>query len=266
MEEKDRILVVDDELPVCRSIAGALETEGYLVDTVQSGEEAVKRMTETEYDLLLVDLMMPGMSGLELLKTVKEKHPAAVVIMITGYPTMKTAVQAVKSGAFDYLPKPFTPKELRVLVSRGLGWRRLRDRAESGRPVAGKPDISMTKDIYCIPGHSWVRVEADGMVRVGVHETFLISLQTVTSVEFPYEGERISQGEACMWLTDQQRNLHRIWAPVSGKVAAVHTELKTDPAQVLRDPYGSGWLLLVESDRLEDDLKNLVPFDFREWS
>jgi len=263
METKGRILVVDDELPVCKSIAGALETEGYQMDAVQSGEEAVKRLAEAEYDLLLVDLMMPGMSGMELLEAVKKEHPTAVVIMITGYPTMKTAVQAVKLGAFDYLPKPFTPKELRVLVSRGLGWRRLREQAKPAGPLEGKPDISMTKDIYCIPGHSWARVEVDGTVRVGVHETFLISLRTVVSVEFPYEGERISQGEACLWLTDQQKNLHRVWAPVSGKVAAVHAELKADPSQVLKDPYGSGWLLLLEPERLEEDLKNLVPFDYR---
>jgi len=265
MEMKGRILVVDDELPVCKSIASVLETEGYRVDTVQSGEGAVACMKEVEYDLLLVDLMMPGMSGMELMETVKKERPAVVMIMITGYPTMKTAVQAVKLGAFDYLPKPFTPKELRVLVSRGLSWRRLRDQAETAGPAA-KPDISMTKDIYCIPGHSWARVEADGTVRVGVHETFLISLRTVTSVEFPYQGERISQGEACLWLTDRQRNLHRVWAPVSGKVVATHAVLKTDPSQVVHDPYGSGWLLLLEPERLEEDLKNLVPFDYRSSS
>ncbi len=266
MEKKNRILVVDDELPVCKSIAGVLETEGYQVDTVQSGEEAVVRMKETEYELLLVDLMMPGMSGMELLAEVKKQHPGAVVIMITGYPTMKTAVQAVKTGAFDYLPKPFTPRELRVLVSRGLGWRRLSEQAESAGPAPEKPGVSMTKDVYCIPGHSWARVKADGTVRVGVHETFLISLRTVVSVEFPFEGERVSQGEACLWLTDQQRNLHRIWAPVSGKVVAVHAELKTDPSEIFQDPYGSGWLLLLEPENLEEDLKNLVPFDYRSRS
>jgi len=262
MEAKGRILVVDDEQPVCRSIAGALETEGYRVDTVQSGEEAVKRISDDAYDLLLVDLMMPGMSGMELLETLKKKRSEAVVIMITGYPTMKTAVQAVKIGAFDYLPKPFTPKELRVIVSRGLGWRRLKEGTDSDGPKGKKPGVSMTGDIYCIPGHSWVRVEADGNVRIGVHETFLISLRTVVSVEFPYEGERVSQGEACLWLTDQQKNLHRVWSPVSGKVAATHAVLKTDPSRVLQDPYGSGWLLLLEPERLEEDLKNLVPFDY----
>ncbi len=259
MESKEKILVVDDELPVCRSIASALESEGYQVDTVQSGEEALERERGTGYDVFLVDLMMPGMSGMEVLEAVMERKPKPVVIMITGYPTMKTAVQAVKMGAFDYLPKPFTPKELRILVSRGLGQRRLMEQAAAAGRPPGAEGSSMTKDIYCIPGHSWARVEADGKVRIGVEETFLISLHQVSSVEFPYEGERLSQGEACLWLTDKQNNLHRIWAPLSGQVVAIHTELKMDPSQILRDPYGSGWLLLLEPERLQEDLENLVP-------
>jgi CheY-like chemotaxis protein len=263
METKGKILVVDDELPVCRSIASALESEGYQVDAVLSGEEALERVRQNGYDILLVDLMMPGMSGMEVLGGIKERQPRPVVIMITGYPTMKTAVQAVKLGAFDYLPKPFTPKELRVLVSRGLGWRRLMEKEALAGQTAAQPEISMTKDIFCIPGHSWARVEADGRVRIGVHETFLISLRHMVSVEFPYEGEKISQGEACLWLTDEQNNLHRVWAPLSGQVVAVHQELKTDPSQILRDPYGSGWLLLLEPERLQDELENLVPFHYK---
>jgi CheY-like chemotaxis protein len=263
MKTKGKILVVDDELPVCQSIASALETEGYQVDTVQSGEEALERGRQDGYDMLLVDLMMPGMSGMEVLEAIKNGPSEPVVIMITGYPTMKTAVQAVKLGAFDYLPKPFTPKELRVLVARGLGRRRLIEQQAVAGQGPTRPDISITEDIYCIPGHSWARVEPDGKVRIGVHETFLISLRQLTSVEFPYEGERVSQGEACLWLTDKQSNLHRVWAPVSGQVVAIHQELKADPSHIVQDPYGSGWLLLLEPDRLEEELENLVPFGYK---
>ncbi len=115
---KIRILVVDDEITVCKSIRQAILSEEVEVDTALSGEEALKKDQETPYDVVITDLMMPGISGLELLERLRAKRREVNVIMITGYPTIKTAVQAVKLGAFDYLPKPFTPAELRSLVSR----------------------------------------------------------------------------------------------------------------------------------------------------
>jgi CheY-like chemotaxis protein/glycine cleavage system H lipoate-binding protein len=261
METVGKILIVDDELPVCKSIASALETEGYLVDMVQSGEEALEKQEQDDFDVMLVDLMMPGMSGMELLEAMKKRRPDIMVIMITGYPTMKTAVQAVKLGAYDYLPKPFTPRELRALVARSLSHRQLEK--EKAAPAVRKEPAQDPRsgNIYCIPGHSWARIE-EGQVRVGVHETLLMTVGNLSSIDFPYEGERISQGEACLWLVDQNQNLHRVWAPVSGKVVRVHKELQADVSKVQKDPYEAGWMLLIEPDRLEDDMTNLVPLDY----
>jgi DNA-binding NtrC family response regulator len=118
MFKKAKILVVDDEIHVCNSIAKALEVVDYLVDTVLSGEEALKQQDVNKYDVIITDLMMPGISGMELLKALKEKDPAVRVIMITGYPSTKSTVAAIKSGAVDYLPKPFTPGELRSAVEK----------------------------------------------------------------------------------------------------------------------------------------------------
>ena len=120
MAKQSRILIVDDEIHVCASIAKALESIGYLVDTVLSGEEALKKQGENRYDLIITDLMMPGISGMELLESLKKNDPAIRVIMITGYPSTKSTVTAIKSGAVDYLPKPFTPDELRRAVAKIL--------------------------------------------------------------------------------------------------------------------------------------------------
>jgi len=92
----------------------------YEVDMALSGEEALKKEDEKKYDVIVADLMMPGLSGIDLLKALKAKNSGARVIMITGYPTMKTTVQSMQIGAFDYLPKPFLPNELRSLVARAL--------------------------------------------------------------------------------------------------------------------------------------------------
>jgi len=117
---KKRILVVDDEITVCKSIRQALLNDEYEVDMALSGEEALKKEDDKKYDVVVADLMMPGLSGIDLLKALKAKNSAAKVIMITGYPTMKTTVQSMQIGAFDYLPKPFLPTELRSLVARAL--------------------------------------------------------------------------------------------------------------------------------------------------
>jgi DNA-binding NtrC family response regulator len=119
-QNRKKILVVDDEITVCKSIRQALLNNEYEVDMALSGEEALKKEDEKKYDVIVADLMMPGLSGIDLLKALKAKNSGARVIMITGYPTMKTTVQSMQIGAFDYLPKPFLPNELRSLVARAL--------------------------------------------------------------------------------------------------------------------------------------------------
>ena len=117
---KARILVVDDELPVCKSISYALEREDYDVDRVLSGEEALQRLRSHSYEVMIVDLMMPGLSGMDVLTAARKTDAEISIIMMTAYPSTRTAVQSVKEGAFDYLPKPFTPQELQAAVARAL--------------------------------------------------------------------------------------------------------------------------------------------------
>lgn len=117
---KHRILVVDDEITVCKSIRQVLLSEACDVDMASNGEEALRLDAERPYDVLIVDLMMPGISGLDLLKSLKARNPKARIIMITGYPTMRNTLQAMQLGAMDFLPKPFLPATLRGLVAKAL--------------------------------------------------------------------------------------------------------------------------------------------------
>ena len=120
-----RILIVDDEEIVIRSCKRILSDSCYVVDSVQDGWEALRKVDETEYDLLILDIMMPKIDGLEVLQQVKERHPDTDVIMMTGLSQIQTAVKAMKLGAFDYLSKPFDPDELKHIVDRALERRRL---------------------------------------------------------------------------------------------------------------------------------------------
>ncbi len=113
-----KILIVDDELIMRESLAGWLERDGHEVETANSGEEALDRIKEIRFDILLVDIKMEGMSGLDVLKQVKESDPDVEVVMITAYGSISTAIEAMKTGAYDYLLKPFDPNELGVLIEK----------------------------------------------------------------------------------------------------------------------------------------------------
>ena len=122
---KANILVIDDETIVHESCNRILTEEGYRVDSAYTGQEGFAKMEEEPYDLVITDLKMPGISGMEALKKIKDDNPDAGIIMITGYSTAETAVEAMKLGAFDYLPKPFTPDELTTVVAKALEKKRV---------------------------------------------------------------------------------------------------------------------------------------------
>ncbi len=113
-----KILIVDDELIMRESLAGWLERDGHYVEKAPSAEKALKKLEDIRFDILLVDIKMEGMSGLELLKQVKENDPDVEVIMITAYGSISTAIEAIKNGAYDYLLKPFDPDELGMLIEK----------------------------------------------------------------------------------------------------------------------------------------------------
>ncbi|MFC1869036.1 sigma-54-dependent transcriptional regulator [Thermodesulfobacteriota bacterium] len=113
-----KILIVDDEMIMRESLAGWLERDGYIIEKVESGEEALESIKDTKFDIMLVDIKMEGISGLEVLKRVKESDPDTEVVMITAYGSISTAIEAMKNGAFDYLLKPFDPNELGLLIDK----------------------------------------------------------------------------------------------------------------------------------------------------
>ncbi len=113
-----KILIVDDELIMRESLAGWLERDGHAVQTAVSGEEALEKVKETHFDILLVDIKMEGISGLDVLRKVKETDPDSEVVMITAYGSIPSAIEAMKDGAFDYMLKPFDPNELGVLIEK----------------------------------------------------------------------------------------------------------------------------------------------------
>ena len=112
MEDRAKVLVVDDEEIVRQSYQRSLTGISFRVRTATGGSEALSLMEEEPSDVILVDIRMPGMDGMELLKLIKERWPESEVVVITGYPSIETAKEAVRLGAYNYLAKPLGPKEI----------------------------------------------------------------------------------------------------------------------------------------------------------
>ena len=123
---KEQILVVDDEEDLRQAIVEILTADGFEVHGVTTAEQAQEMLSQTPFDVLVTDNNLPGKSGVELLEDALSRYPETVGIVITGFGTIETAVQAIKKGAYNYLTKPFKLVELSIMVRKGLKERTLR--------------------------------------------------------------------------------------------------------------------------------------------
>lgn len=267
------ILVVDDELGVCDSCAKILTRKNHSVDYTLVAQEALKKLEQKKYDLVITDLKMPGISGMDLLATVKRRWKDLGVIMITGYGTIQSAVQAIKIGAFDYIAKPFTPEELDAVVERALESARIKSEEMKRTGGEEEPSVStlnpdVLENMWCIPEQSWVKIE-DDTARMGVDAMYRRAMTgEIESIELPSVGDFVEQGKFCARITvklsDRVSGLtsavHNIWSPVSGEVVEINSGIKSNPKLLGKSPYGSGWLIRVKPSKLDEELKALKSF------
>jgi DNA-binding NtrC family response regulator len=122
-----KILIVDDNPEVLKLIANILETNDYEVETASKGESAIKKLESNEYDMVLTDLMMPDVDGMQVLEHVKSRASKTMCIILTGHGTIKSSVEAIKKGAFDYITKPVSPSELLIIVEKALKFKNLEE-------------------------------------------------------------------------------------------------------------------------------------------
>jgi len=154
---KAAILVIDDEQIVHESVQRILEEEGYLIEGALRVDQALEMLADRTYDLVLTDLMMPDRNGMEVIETVARDHPEIGVVMFTGFATVESAVQSMKLGALDYLPKPFTPQELVdvIMISLEKTWKARRDReieltyAEAEKALSASLDLKEILNLIC---------------------------------------------------------------------------------------------------------------------
>jgi two-component system, NtrC family, response regulator PilR len=131
----NRALIVDDEETVREILAGFLESFGFEAVTAEDGEEALQIFKKTPFDIVISDMMMPNMGGMDLLNELKQIDPDVIFVLITGYPSMESAIEAIKKGARDYITKPFNIEEIKIKIDRALLERNLQGMVKSSRGI-----------------------------------------------------------------------------------------------------------------------------------
>jgi DNA-binding NtrC family response regulator len=160
-----RILIVDDDLQICETLAEILSDEGFEVEYVLSGEEALQKIDNERYDVVITDLLMPKVDGMEILTHVKRVKPKTQVIMITAFATIENAVEAMKRGASDYIAKPFKINEIQSSIKRVLEEAKFRDEFLSvPRDVEAELETTLKVLANPIRRNALKIIEAEGRV------------------------------------------------------------------------------------------------------
>ncbi len=256
MDKTNNILLVDDEPVVLASIKRIFKKDDYLVDAASSADEAIKLLDNNNYHLVISDIMMPGMNGLDLLSVIKEKKSSIKVIMITGYATMATAMKALRKGAYDFIAKPFTKEELRSVVIRAF--REPADYArESDMFSPGDDKRIEPGKLFKMPNHSWAKICADGCVIIGADPNFINQVGKIVNIELPTVKDDIKQGEICAKVSAADGHIHSIGCPLSGRIIKNNEEILQDINLLLESPQNKGWLFKIDPTNIEFEVDNL---------
>jgi CheY-like chemotaxis protein/glycine cleavage system H lipoate-binding protein len=261
-----RILCVDDEEVILDSFRKILVLDGYCVDTVQTGQEALGLIQTHHYDFVFTDLKMPAMDGTEVVKSVKHMRPDIDVAVITGYATVETAVECMKYGAMDYIQKPFTEDELLAFVKKALTKRQDRIQRQlkpqvhithlsEGQRVRSR-EFSIPGGVLISPGHCWATLAQDGSVKVGIDDFAKKLIGPVDAVSLPSVGMTVKAGQA-LFTVRQKNRMIQFNAPLSGRVTKVNQELAEDCEALDMTPYGNNWVCVIDGDNLDVEVPAL---------
>jgi CheY-like chemotaxis protein len=257
------ILAVDDEAIVLDSFRKILVAAGYAIDTVESGREALGLVQKHKYDFVFTDLKMPEMDGLDVVKGVKHYSPETDIVMITGYATIESAVDAMKFGAMDYVQKPFTEDELVDFTKKCLFRRQDRQHKRlsptvrvvaTDRPPAH--EFGLPGGVFISSGHVWANVTVPGMVRLGVDDFVRKMIGRIDAIDLPAKGASVKKGER-LFTVRQGGRVAIFNAPISGVVQDVNAELAHHLDWLSTRPYEKGWVCSMKPAHLAEELGQL---------
>lgn len=253
MKERRKILVVDDESVIVNAARRILSAEGYPVVTAQEAESALELLPAAQPAVTVIDLKLPGRSGIEFLSATRVQYPAMPVIIMTGFSSIDNAIAALKNGAFDFLPKPFSADELLSPVARACRYLELQQ-ANTNVPASSAAD-----ERYLFGLHVWAQLTDGPTATLGLTQIGSDVMGDMRTIELPVVGEHLQQGRPLARIAAGASFTHTIWSPISGRVAAVNDKLEQDLTMLRRDPTGEGWIARLTPIDLENELQHLVP-------
>jgi len=261
-----KILCVDDEAVILDSFRKILVLDGYAVDTVENGKEAVGLIQSHHYDFVFTDLKMPIMDGVEVTKAVKHLRPDIDVVIITGFATVETAVECMKYGAMDYVQKPFTDDELLAFVKKTLIKRQdkiqkqLRPKVHITHLADAKSsmlvDFAIPGGVFISNGHCWISMEQDGKAKVGIDDFAKKMIGKIDAIEFPNLGMNIKCGQQLFTIKQGSKTI-TFNSPISGKVLENNKPLQYDLSKLNVTTYSSNWICIIDAEHLDSELKEL---------
>ena len=253
MKPVNRILLAEDEVDTLMGLQKTLMKEGYSVDVARDGLEAAEKVRRERFDVVVSDLKMPHIDGMELLHMTKEANRSIVFIIITGYGTVDSAVEAMRLGASDYINKPFSTEELIGAIEKALGEK---PALEESKP---RKKEGLTEAKRYESGHAWFSVQPDGTVLVGASREFYEEAGEIVYCDLPFEYEKLEKGQSCARMVNTQKHMPvKLMSPLSGTVVKVNEKMLVQPWLGQKDPYGEGWLLAIVPSRLEEELEAIT--------
>jgi DNA-binding response OmpR family regulator len=256
------ILVIDDEQVVREGVCRVCEAGGLSIEAVGDAASGLERLHKGAYRLVLCDVMLPDFDGFHVLEMMRRDGIDTPVAMITGCSTLQNAVNALKEGAIDFIPKPFTVDELESGIQRGLRYHKLIDTIPSKGSHGNKAsDVSRPcpPEFHRLGRLTWVKIESNGIGLVGVTDLFMKTVSSVKEVAFFDLNRDLVQAASCAAITAQDGLVHDILCPLSGRIVTRNDELLAHPDLLEKDPYLSGWLYQIVPTNLAYELNQLIP-------
>ncbi len=260
-----KILAVDDEEIILDSFRKILVLEGYSIDTVESGKEALSLVQKRDYDFVFTDLKMPEMDGVDVCKSVKHLRPDIDVIIITGYASIDTAVETMKFGAMDYIQKPFTEDELTSMVKKFQIRREERiskvlkpkvNITHKDEGIRGKVEFQIPGGVFISKGHCWSKIRTSGILEVGIDDFAKKIIGTIKKINVPDVGNFLQKGGLLFTIIQGEHSIP-FYSPVSGEVTSVNSLLIDELDLLEHSAYGKNFICTIKADHLDEDLKDL---------
>jgi len=243
--EKGRILVLDDDPIVTLSCKRILGAEGYSISTVEKGEDALNKLAKEDFDLLISDVRLPDINGMEVLKESRVLKPKTDVVIITGYPTLDDARESTKLGASEYIEKPFTPDFMLNVAKKVFdtrGWILRQAFIDEFRDSVVPVKDTKNPVIFYKEG-TWARPYKDGLWEIGCDLRYWMLSGNLMYVEFIKNLDRLIAGQPFARIYSSSGKGSELLSPMNGELKEINSKANDVMCALIKDHLSEGWLL-----------------------